>query len=173
MALEAAWTGLTEAVKANSWLADPIAFALGFSESIVFFSWLVPSSVLLVALGSIHGAAGGSLVELWLAASAGCFLGDIASYLMGRTMKGTIERMWPLRAHPEWLPRAHAFMEKWGILGVIVGKFIGPLRPFIPLASGIAEMAWPQFLAASAVSSLVWAAVFLLPGVIGTLWLFD
>jgi membrane protein DedA with SNARE-associated domain len=173
MAFEATAEALIDMVRANQWLADPIAFGLGFTESIVLFSWFIPSSILLVGLGGVHGAAGGSVPLLWLFASAGTFAGDVVSYMMGRYMKTTIENSWPLKQHPDWLPKGHAFIERWGILGVIAGKFVGPLRPFIPLASGVMEMAWPKFLFASALSSMIWAGAFLAPGFIGSLWLMD
>jgi membrane protein DedA with SNARE-associated domain len=171
--LESGWAAITQFVKLNQWTADPIAFALGYAESIIFFSWFLPSSILLVALGGVHGAAGGNLVLLWLSASLGAFLGDVSSYWMGHAMKSRVAQIWPLSSNPDWLPKAHDFIERWGMLGVVLGKFVGPLRPFIPLASGVAEMALPKFLIASAVSSLIWAGAFLLPGMFTALWFLD
>ncbi len=163
-----AW--LTELVRQHQWLADPIAFALGFLESIILTAWLVPANVLLVALGSVHGAAGGNMPMLWAGAATGAIAGDVTSYLIGRYAKDYIAGCWPLSQNPTWLPRGHAFIESWGMLGVILAKFAGPLRSLVPLASGVMDMAWPKFLAASIVSSMIWAAVLLSPGVLTSFW---
>jgi len=48
-----------ELVEAHLSLAAPIVFALGFAESMVFLSLLVPSSALFLGIGGIHAAAGG------------------------------------------------------------------------------------------------------------------
>ena len=50
------------------------------------------------------------------------------------------------------------------MLSIIGGKFVGALRPFLPLVAGMLDMPWALFLGASAVSSLIWAATFLAPG---------
>jgi membrane protein DedA with SNARE-associated domain len=164
MALETMASAVTDLVRQYQWLADPIAFALGFFESIVFSTWLVPANVLLLVLGSIHGAAGGNLVTLWAGASLGAIAGDLVSYAISSYAKPHLIRCWPLSRHPDWLPRGHAFIETWGIAGIILGKFAGPLRSLIPLASGAMDMRWPKFLVASVVSSMIWAAVPLWPG---------
>ena len=166
-------TELTGLLRENQWLAEPVAVALGFAESIPLLSWLVPSSVILIALGGIQGAAGGSILWLWVGASAGAVAGDVTAYLLGRYLEGPISRIWPLSRHPDWLSKGHAFIESWGVLGVLAGKFVGPLRPFIPLASGVARMAWPKFLGASAVSSMAWSAAFLSPGLLSAYWLVE
>jgi membrane protein DedA with SNARE-associated domain len=164
MAFQTMANAVAELVRQHQWLVDPIAFALGFFESIVFSAWLVPANVMLLALGGIHGAAGGNLVTLWAGASLGAIAGDLVSYAIGRYGKPYLVRCWPLSHHPDWLPRGHAFIETWGIAGIILGKFTGPLRSLIPLASGAMEMRWPKFVVASVVSSMIWAAVLLSPG---------
>jgi membrane protein DedA with SNARE-associated domain len=145
-------------------LAEPIVFALGFAESLVFVSLLVPSSALFVAIGGIHGAAGGSLLTTALAGGLGAFLGDIVSYALGRYFKADVGNVWPFTRNPGWYVASVAFFRQWGFLSVLGGKFLGFMRPFIPVVAGASSMPFPLFVLASATSSLVWAAVFLSPG---------
>ena len=35
--------------------------------------------------------------------------------------------MWPLSRHPDLIPHGEAFMKKWGIPGIFIGRFFGPL----------------------------------------------
>lgn len=144
--------------------ATPIVFALGFAESIVLLSLFVPSSILLLAIGGLHSAAGGSFWPLWLAGSLGAFLGDLVSYALGRFFKEEIGGVWPLKNNPEWYVLARTYVQRWGMLGVIVSKFLGMMRPFVPIVAGAMDMRWPLFLVASFVSALIWAGAFLSPG---------
>lgn len=148
----------------NIALAEPLVFILGFAESIVFLSLLVPSTVLFLAIGGLHQAAGGHFVPLWLAAASGAFIGDVISYAIGRYFRNDVGGIWPFSRKPEWYVLARAFFQRWGMLGVIGSKFLGMMRPFVPVVAGAAMMRWPLFLAASAISCLMWAGVFLGPG---------
>jgi len=158
-------------VRDNIALAEPLVFALGFAESIVFLSLLVPSTLLFLAIGGLHSAAGGEFLPMWLAGAAGAFLGDVVSYSLGRYFKADIANVRLLRNRPEWYVLARAFFMRWGALGIIVSKFLGMLRPFTPVIAGVMGLRWPPFLAASAASALLWAGVFLAPGY-GLGWMF-
>jgi membrane protein DedA with SNARE-associated domain len=72
--------------------------------------------------------------------------------------------MWPLSKYPEMLPRAEAFVAKWGVPGIFIARFSGPLRAAVPLVAGIFEMPYWRFQAANFSSAFVWAAVLLLFG---------
>ncbi len=145
-------------------LAEPVVFLLGFAESIAFLSLLVPSSVLFLAIGAIHSAAGGMFWPVWLAATAGAFLGDIFSYAAGRRFGGEAASAWPFAQRPKLYRLTHTFVSRWGVVGILGGKFFGMMRPFLPIMAGAMRMSWPMFLIASAVSSLLWAGAFLAPG---------
>lgn len=148
----------------NIALAEPLVFALGFAESIAFVSLFVPSSVLFIGIGGAHAAAGGSLVTTALAGGLGAFFGDIVSYALGRYFKTEIGGIWPFTRNPEWYVATVAFFRRWGAISVLVGKFLGFMRPFIPVVAGASGMPFPLFLLASLTSSLLWAGVFLSPG---------
>jgi membrane protein DedA with SNARE-associated domain len=172
MTLETAWQATVELVKANLGYAEPLVFVLGFAEGIPGLSLFVPSSALFLAVGTAHGSAGGTFWNLWFAATFGAILGDCVTYGLGRLLRQDVTRMRYFALHPEALSAGRAVFERWGPLAVLVGKFTGFARPFIPVVAGIATMPWPLFLASSAVSSLAWAGVFLAPGY-GLRWLVD
>ena len=101
---------------------------LAFGESLAFLSLFIPAWALLVAIGALINASGLVFWPIWLAAAAGAAAGDWVSYWFGFHFKDRIAHMWPLSRHPDMLPRGHAFMEKWGVLGIFIGRFFGPLR---------------------------------------------
>lgn len=168
--MDTSW--LIDLVRRHMALAEPAVFLMGFAEGIPGLSLLVPSTPLFLGIGAAHAAAGGQFWHLWLAASAGAVLSDCIVYGFGRAFKHRAREAWPLSRHPEWWPKGHALIERWGALAVLGGKFTGFMRPFIPAAAGVLEMPFWQFLPASILSSLAWAGAFLGPGY-GIKWLLD
>ena len=66
--------------------------------------------------------------------------------------------------HPELIPKGEAFMKKWGVAGIFIGRFFGPLRASVPLVAGIFAMPFWRFQIANFASAFVWAAVLLTLG---------
>jgi membrane protein DedA with SNARE-associated domain len=151
-------------LRENQPLAEPIVFILGLAEGLPLISWFVPSSALFLAVGSIQGGLGGGVVRLWIAASAGAVVGDCVTYAIGRILKDEAQNIWPLTRYPGWLPTGKALFERWGVLAVLGGKFLGFMRPLVPIVAGVLQMPVALFFIASVVSSFVWAGAFLVPG---------
>ncbi len=141
-----------------------IVFALGFGESIALVSLFIPSTFLFLGIGAIHSAAGGEFWPVWLAGATGAAIGDCVSYALGRYFKEDVRSIWPISKVAHLIPKGEALFERWGFLSIIGGKFIGGLRPFVPVVAGTLSMPISLFVLASAVSSLLWAGVFLAPG---------
>lgn len=151
-------------VRNNQGWAAPIVFALAFGESLAFISLLIPAWGALVAIGALIGPSGISFWPLWIAASFGAAFGDWLSYWIGLKLEHTVANVWPLSRHPDFIPRGERFMKKWGIPGIFIGRFFGPLRASVPLIAGIFEMPFWRFQLANFSSAFVWAAVLLTIG---------
>jgi membrane protein DedA with SNARE-associated domain len=164
-ATDPSWVAdVLEFFKQHSELAALICFVLGFGESIALVSLFVPSTVLFLGIGGAYSAMGGNFLPIWLAGAAGACIGDCVSYFVGRYFKDDVDRIWPFTKMPGLVPKGRAVFERWGALSIVGGKFIGGLRPFIPVVAGVMNMPFAIFIVASAVSSLIWAGAFLAPG---------
>ena len=109
-----------------------------------FISLLIPAWGALVAIGALVGVTGISFWPVWIAGGIGAALGDWLSYWFGFKYKHRVAQMWPLSRFPDILPRGEAFVRKWGVPAIFIGRFFGPLRASVPLAAGIFEMSyWP------------------------------
>jgi len=148
----------------NQRWAMPIVFALAFGESLAFISLLIPAWGALVAIGALIGSSDISFWPIWVAASLGAAAGDWLSYWVGLKLEYAVAQVWPLSRHPDLIPRGEAFMKRWGVLGIFIGRFFGPLRASVPLIAGIFEMPFWRFQLANVISALVWAAVLLTIG---------
>jgi membrane protein DedA with SNARE-associated domain len=141
-----------------------IVAALAFGESLAFVSLLVPATVILLGVGALIAAAGVPFWQVWLGAMLGAALGDTVSYFIGRYMKDTAYRVWPLSKHPKLVARGERLFSRWGSIGVFIGRFFGPARAVVPLIAGIFAMPLVLFQAVNFSSASVWAAVVLGPG---------
>lgn len=162
--IEAYFQQMVEFVRLHQIWAAPIVFVLAFGESLAFVSLLFPAWGALVAIGAMIGPSGISFWPVWIAASLGAAMGDWLSYWIGRKFERPVQHIWPLSRHPELISRGEAFMKTWGVPGIFIGRFFGPLRAAVPLVAGIFEMPYWRFQLANFSSAFVWAAVLLTLG---------
>jgi membrane protein DedA with SNARE-associated domain len=159
------WTqGVIDFARNHEAWAAPIVLLLAFAESLAFVSLVLPAWGALVAIGALIGVSGISFWPVWIAGAVGAALGDWLSYWIGYRYKDHVVQVWPLSRYPEILLRGEDFVRKWGVPGVFIGRFSGPLRATVPLAAGIFEMPYWSFQFANVLSALVWSAVLLLLG---------
>jgi hypothetical protein len=85
-----------------------------------------------------------SLGETLLLGFLGGLLGDVLSYALGRHFHQNIRRL-PAH-HPEWMAGAETYFQRYGIASLLVGRFIGPLRPMLPMVAGMCDMPLPRFI---------------------------
>lgn len=145
-------------------LTPAVVFALAFGESLALISLFVPATVILIAIGALIGASGLEFWPIWGAAALGAALGDALSYWFGFYYKERAKTFWPLSRRPDLVARAEDFFTRFGIWGVAVGRFFGPVRAVVPLIAGILAMRQVPFQVANITSAAVWAFVLLAPG---------
>lgn len=138
--------------------------AVAFIESFALLGIIVPGIVILGAASFAAGAVELSITGCLLAAFAGAVSGDGVSYLLGRIFHADIKRAWPFRKHPAWIANGEDFFARHGAWGVALGRFVGPIRPVIPLVAGILSMPARRFFLINVVSGIAWAPLYVLPG---------
>lgn len=162
--IESLASELVALARNNTSLFLPVVAALAFAESIILFSLFIPASVILIGFGVLVGAADINPIPVLLAAAIGAALGEWVSYAAGYVLKERVSGIWPLSRHPDLVERSIKLISTWGVLGVFIAKFIGPLRGVVPLLAGAFRMPQIRFQIANWTSSLLWAAVWLGPG---------
>ena len=151
------------------WLKDnPEWTALGvfgaaFIETFALIGVIIPGVVLLAVISGM-AASTLSVFELVLIAYVASFLADILSFLLGTGVSKSIDKLWPFNKYPNLLVQGRRFVKRFGILGVFVGKFIGPIRPLLPLTAGSLGMNFKYFLTVEIFSSFLWALLYTVPG---------
>ena len=145
------------------WLGLAV-FIVACVECLAIAGIIVPGTVLLFAIAVMAGSGALSLGETLLLGFLGGLLGDMASYALGRRFHQNIRRLALLRTHPEWMNGAESYFHRYGIASLLVGRFIGPLRPMLPMVAGMCDMPFPRFFAVSLLAGAGWAVAYLLPG---------
>lgn len=164
--MDAAWLqAIPVWVEAHPWAAFGLVFAAAMVESLFLVGLLIPGALFMFVAGVLIGTGDLPLWPTLAWAAAGAIAGDCASYAVGRFSRG---RPW-LRRGPRLiglLTRGEAFFAVHGGKSLILGRFVGPLRPVIPTVAGAAGMPLVYFLVVDVLAALAWAPVYILPGAV-------
>lgn len=146
--------------------AGVITFLISFLESLAVVGLLFPGTVVMTAVGSLIGTGILPFTSITLWAIAGAFLGDIFSFWLGYYYRDGTRKIWPFRAYPHMLEKGEKFFILHGGKSIFIGRFIGPMRPLLPIIAGMMRMPPAQFLFADFIASVAWAPSYMLPGII-------
>ena len=134
-----------------------------FIESFAIIGIIVPGVALLAAISALAASTNLSIFQLVLLVYvSGCFA-DISSFFLGKYLGRRIDRVWPFKKNPSWLEKGRGFIKSYGIAGVFLGRFIGPIRPLTPITAGSLTMDARTFILVDLVSGLLWAPLYTLP----------
>lgn len=145
------------------WLGLSI-FLVACVECLAIAGIIVPGTVLMFAIAVLAGSGALTLGETLLLGYTGGLLGDALSYALGRRFHQNIRRLPLLRHHPEWLVGAEHYFQRYGVASLLVGRYIGPLRPMLPMVAGMLDMPLGRFILVSLIAAAGWSVAYLLPG---------
>jgi len=146
-------------------------FFIALSESLAIVGLLIPGTFLLISIGALVGSGGLSWQITMFLATLGAIAGDGISYWLGWRYQQHIKTFWPLRNYPGLVARGEMFFQRHGGKSVFLGRFIGPIRPIIPLVAGMLQMPTPYFICVNVFSAIIWAGAYMFPGVLLAGWL--
>lgn len=165
--MDAVISSTIEFVSANRAWALWIALVFAAAETTAFLSILIPSTAILVGVGALVATGGLDLLPIWIGASIGALIGSTFSWWLGWRYGEHFLRVRPLKDHPEMVARASAAFARWGVLAIIIGHFVGPMRPVVFLMAGTARMRLMRFQLFNIAGALSWALAMPLSGMLG------
>jgi membrane protein DedA with SNARE-associated domain/membrane-associated phospholipid phosphatase len=165
--METAWTqDLLNWISANPGWAGFWVFVMSFIESLAFVGILVPGIIILFGIGALISLGAMDILPIWLWGSVGALAGDLISYGIGRRYRSQLTEIWPFSRYPKMLERGRDYFRKHGAKSVMVGRFIGPLRPVIPVTAGMLGLPPRRFLMVDIPACILWTPAYLLPGML-------
>ena len=148
----------------------PLGFMLAlvgvvaFFESLALVGWVIPAVPFFFALAVLAGEQLVPLRYLLGVAYIGAVLGDQASYFIGSYFKERVYAWHYMEDKQEWVDRARWWLKEYGFVGIVIGRFIGPVRPVLPMMVGILGMPPHIYFCINLFSAAGWACAYLLPG---------
>jgi membrane protein DedA with SNARE-associated domain len=135
-----------------------------FSELVMLYAGAVAAGVFpgthhVSVFGAKIGFGVGSFIVMALAGTIGYFVGALVGWWIGlRGGRRLLERRgrW-LHVTPERLDRAERWFERWGNVGVLVGRLTPIVRSFVSIPAGVFEMRLAPYALYTAVGSAIWA----------------
>lgn len=166
--MNASWTDTTiHWIGQHPLLAGAAAFTIAFCDALILVGTLVPALPLLFAVGMLIGLGQLSGPYLVSCTAMGAFVGDAISFWVGHNWGDRLRQLGPFQRYPQLLERGERLFRRNAIKGIILARYIGAIRPFVPAVAGMLGMPTKQYLLTSVLVCLSWAVVFLLPG-----WMF-
>ena len=157
---------LFEWLQQNPLFSLLLVFLVACGESLAVVGLIVPGALLMVGFGALIALDYLPFGPTVVAAILGAITGDGISYWLGVKYNRNLAAIWPFRRYPDLLNRGQLFFQRHGGKSVLLGRFVGPLRPIIPAIAGMLHMPLRQFLVVNIFSALLWAPLYLLPGLI-------
>ncbi|QSX74819.1 VTT domain-containing protein [Lysobacter arenosi] len=163
--MEPAWIeSATAWIAANPIAAGAVIFLIAFCDALVIVGIVVPALPLLFAVGALVGLGHVSGPYALACATLGAFIGDGLSYWVGYRWGPQLRSRWPFSRYPQWLDRGEALFRRHGSMSIVIARFVGAVRPFVPAIAGMLHMPMRRYALPSLGACLVWSLAFLAPG---------
>jgi membrane-associated protein len=141
-----------------------------FAESGLFFGFFLPGDSLLVTAGLLAATHHTSDVHLNLAAllvgvPIAAILGDQVGYWFGDKVGPSLFTRPESRLFkPEYLQRAHEYIERRGAGMIVLARFVPAVRTFTPIAAGATGMRYRVFVPFNVLGGVLWGVGVTLAG---------
>ena len=165
--MDTGWTqDLLNWITANPGWAGFWVFVMSFVESLAFVGILVPGIIILFGIGALISLRAHQQKQFWCRGTLGALVGDLVSYTIGRHYRSHLAEMWPFARFPGMLERGRNYFSVHGPKSVVIGRFIGPLRPVIPVTAGMLGLEPRRFLLVDIPACIAWTPAYLIPGML-------
>jgi membrane protein DedA with SNARE-associated domain len=135
-----------------------------FSELVMLYAGAVAAGAFpgvhhISLFGAKIGFGAGAFVVMALAGTLGYLAGAIVGWgvgLYGGRPLLEARGRW-LHVTPQRLDRAERWFERWGNVGVLVGRITPIVRSFVSIPAGVLEMPLAPYTVLTAIGSAIWA----------------
>lgn len=140
-----------------------IAFIAAIIEAVAVLGILIPGTPIVMAVAGAAAAAGQPMAPYLVLVVIGAIIGDFASFWAGYRYRDKLFNMWPLSRKPDLMHRADRFFERWGVMSVVLCRFLPVFRSTVPLVAGMSGMCRKRFVLANVCSAFIWAPAHVYP----------
>ena len=153
-------------------ISQSLAFTLlavalvAFLESLALVGLLLPGTVMMATLGALIGSGTLGFYPAWGAGVVGCFFGDWLSYFLGHGFKKPLRKWSFLKKHRVMLNKTEYALHRHSMSTILIGRFVGPTRPLVPLVAGMLDLPPLKFALPNVIGCLTWPPIYFMPGIL-------
>lgn len=148
------------------WLNKPsevvylFIFSISFLESFFIVGLFLPGTIFMLSLGVFASYGHLFIPFAIIVASLGSLLSDTISYTLGfRWGAKIVDHEKKYAFFRSRIKNGKQFFRTHGGKSVLVGKFFGPVRAFMPFVAGLCYMKPSPFLTYAAAGSVAWSSL--------------
>ncbi len=161
------WTQLTLPHLSAGFSYYLILCGITLAEGIPVAGLFMPGSVLCITAGALAFHSHGNIYYVCLAAAIGAIAGDCMSYVCGARFGAWLTIYLQEGRFYRFLHRAQLFFGAHGGKSLLLARFMGPVRGFIPFVAGGVQMNPGQFCVYTAAGGISWGIAYPLLGYFG------
>ncbi|MDZ4053818.1 MAG: DedA family protein [Phenylobacterium sp.] len=162
--MEAMLEPVAEFIRNNSAWAGLVLGLFIMLESLVIVGALIPATPLLVLTGGLLATGVLDPVSVLIGCIIGAIVGDAISFFIGRKLGMRVLRHRWLRRYRRQFALTRLYCRRYGVISIYAGRFIGPMRAFVPAVVGMLRMPVRDFQIANVTSAVIWVFAALAPG---------
>jgi membrane-associated protein len=132
-------------------------FGIVFVETGLLVGFILPGDTLLLTAGILAAAGKLSLPITMIVCAAGSICGDQLGYYIGRSLGPRVFTRPESRFfNPENVVRARGFFDRYGLITILIARFIPVIRAFAPTMAGASAVPYRTFLTLSVIGGTLW-----------------
>ncbi len=140
-----------------------LVFFAAAMESTPVLGTVTPGTLFLLFFGFTTYSLSDNILIIIIAATLGSVFGDILGYLLGKYGTNFLLKHKKLLKHSH-IEDGQKFFSNHGFKSILIGRFVGPIRPIVPLIAGGIKMNLSKFLFYDILSSILWATLYIVIG---------
>ncbi|MDP1875378.1 DedA family protein [Phenylobacterium sp.] len=155
---------VAEFIRVNHGWAGLVLGLFIMLESLVIVGALIPATPLLVLTGGLLATGVLDPVSVLIGCITGAIVGDAISFFIGRKLGMRVLRHRWLKRYRRQFALTRLYCRRYGVISIYAGRFIGPMRAFVPAVVGMLRMPVRDFQIANVISAVIWVFAALAPG---------
>lgn len=140
-----------------------VIFLIVFFDCIALLGIAIPGNTMIVIASAIAGSYNYPLWKVIALGALGGWFGDIISYGIGYKLKTSVYQLNIVKKNPKWINSADSYLKRYGLMGLVLGRFISPLRANMSMMMGIFHFPIVSFLVVTFIASSLWTITFVIP----------
>lgn len=139
---------------------------VAFLESLALVGLILPGTVMMAGLGALIGSGQVGFYHAWAAGIVGCLMGDWISFWLGRRFKAPLHRWSFMKKNKALLDKTAHALHTHSMFTILVGRFVGPTRPLVPMVAGMLDLPISKFIVPNIIGCVLWPPLYFLPGIL-------